>query len=357
MIEETVSLQKGYIPANLSSAHLQEVQNAVNRLYSKLKLMDLNSFDLKPYSKIYFNKCHIHRLHFSLECSAYNLLWAIAQFPNKNINELTILDYGAGLGTQYLLAKECNFKKVYYNDYNLEWCVEAQNFCRHLKLDLDAYIPGDIKEVSAQFSLENKTVDIIISRNVIEHLPDLNHYYFIARTLNPGKVVMIDSTSANTQNPLVLLNHIRKHRIVEKKIYQPSRQRLIKNWAPQLAEKEISLLVNATREYWGENLKKVVLNYVERKEITVKQLFYSNTCDPENGIWYERILKPKEYQTITQNAGWNSFQIPGFWDTHYKNPIINWISFFCNKIIRTFKLKSVAWAPFMAIVSIKEQSK
>ncbi len=346
-----VKLNKGYLPKAFDNNKLQQIQAAADRLFVQLQQMNLASFQLLERSKIYFNKCHIQRLHFSLECSAYNIIWGLNAFPNRAISELTILDYGAGLGTQYLLAKACGFKAVYYNDYDPEWCSEAMAFCKHLQLDLDAYLPGDIRDVQQVFQAENKTVDIVISRNVIEHLPDLSHYYSTLALLNTAKISVVDSTSANTNNPLVLLNHIRKHLIVERKLYLPARLKMIQEWASDLTPAEQNQLAQQTREYWGDGLHKIVEKYRTNKVIQVSHRFKTNTCNPVNGIWYERILTDQQYGKLLSGAGFKAQIQPGFWDTHYKIGVINVAFKLLNYFIRMVGLKGRPIAPFMIIVS------
>ncbi len=86
-------------------------------LFGKLNDLDVTSLGMPEYCVYYYNASHSKRLFFSIETSAH-LLYKAIKLSGKNISDLTVMDYGAGVGTLYLLAKYIGCKKVIYNDHS-----------------------------------------------------------------------------------------------------------------------------------------------------------------------------------------------------------------------------------------------
>lgn len=351
---EKLSLQSFQINSSCSKEQFELVQSKSQELFERLMSFDWSSTKLREYSKIYFQKCHIKRLHFSIQCSAFNILNALSKHSDKELGELVYLDYGAGLGTSFMLAKLCGFKAVIYNDYNAEWLEEARAMCQELKLVPEHFVVGDIVQVVEYCKQHLLNVDIISSRNVIEHLPDLTHYYQYSAQLNHGRMVMVDSTSANSYNPLVVLNHYKKHKRIEKQFYFEQRKKFIAEHYQGLTEDELTLLSKACRMLYGQEILDAVSDYQKNGKISVRPTHITNAREPIFGVWYEHILPGSEFCTCAAKSGWQSTVIPGFWDTHYKNQAVNLLGGMLN---RGIKAVSVAVgrtiSPFMTVLSVK----
>jgi 2-polyprenyl-3-methyl-5-hydroxy-6-metoxy-1,4-benzoquinol methylase len=351
---KNLSLEEFRISNDLDKSQYELVLAKSNELFERLMNFDWDSTKLRDYSKIYFQKCHVKRLHFSIQCSAYNILMALSKQPGKQISELVYLDYGAGLGTSFMLAQLCGFKSVVYNDYNEEWLEEAKAMCMELNLSPAHFIVGDIVQVAEYCKGHSIAVDIISSRNVIEHLPDLVHYYSYASQLNIGRMVMVDSTSANSYNPLVVLNHYKKHRRIEKQFYFEQRKKFIASHVEGLSEDELSLLSSNCRMIFGAEIIKVAKHYKETKKLLQKPTHITNSREPIHGVWYEHILPGSEFCAAAANSSWNSNVMPGFWDTHYKNVFFNGIGKCLNQLIKLNPIPvGRIVAPFMTVVSVK----
>ena len=351
---KNLSLGEFNVSNHLDKSQYELVLAKSNELFERLMNFDWDSTKLRDYSKIYFQKCHVKRLHFSIQCSAYNILMALSKQPGKQISELVYLDYGAGLGTSFMLAQLCGFKSVVYNDYNEEWLEEAKAMCMELNLAPAHFIVGDIVQVAEYCKGHSISVDIISSRNVIEHLPDLVHYYSYASQLNIGRMVMVDSTSANSYNPLVVLNHYKKHRRIEKQFYFEQRKKFIASHVEGLSEDELTLLSSNCRMIFGAEIIKVAKHYKETKKLLQKPTHITNSREPIHGVWYEHILPGSEFCAAAANSSWNSKVMPGFWDTHYKNVFFNGIGKCLNQLIKLNPIPvGRIVAPFMTVVSVK----
>ena len=102
------------------------INNRANHLYQKLLHLDISNIYIDETGKEYFSKHHNgKRLFFSIQSSA-DIIYKTVKKTNKPIASLFFLDYGAGLGTLFLLAGLVGFKKVYYNDYLPQWTSNAK---------------------------------------------------------------------------------------------------------------------------------------------------------------------------------------------------------------------------------------
>ncbi len=351
---KNLSLEEFAIKEGLDKNQYDLVLSKSEELYEKLMNFDWSTTKLRDYSKIYFQKCHVKRLHFSIQCSAYNILTALSKHGSKHIKDLVYLDYGAGLGTSFMLAQLCGFKFVIYNDYNAEWLEEAKAMCSELNLLPAHFVVGDIVQVVDYCNEHSIAVDIISSRNVIEHLPDLEHYYQFASKLNNGKMVMVDSTSANSYNPLVVLNHYKKHRRIEKQFYFEQRKKYISEHVEGLNADELALLSKACRMIYGEAIIEVANQYKNTKQIKVRPTHITNSREPLYGVWYEHILPGSVFCGAAASSGWNAMVLPGFWDTHYKSGLVNFIGKLLNRLIKWIPIPFGRYiAPFMTVVTVK----
>ena len=123
------------------------INKKANSLLRLLNEFDASSLDIAEHFKDYFKDKHLgQRLIFSIQSSARILNQSIKK-TGKNIDELTIVDYGAGLGTLYMLSGMLGFKRVAYNDYLPDWKDTAKAVCDKLNIHIDDYITGDIDEV------------------------------------------------------------------------------------------------------------------------------------------------------------------------------------------------------------------
>jgi 2-polyprenyl-3-methyl-5-hydroxy-6-metoxy-1,4-benzoquinol methylase len=142
------------------------------------------------------------------------------------------MDYGAGVGTLYTLAKMIGCKKVIYNDLLEDWKNSARLIAEAIGIQMDEYIVGDIDDTLKVLNQKNIQCDIITSRNVIEHIYKLDTFYHAIASAQPTSWIY-SSTTANYYNPATLIQHRRLHLRLEK-IYLPEREKMILQKAPSL---------------------------------------------------------------------------------------------------------------------------
>ncbi len=145
-------------------------------LYSRMKGLEAESLGMPDHCLAYFRSSHSKRLFFSIETSAH-LLYRALTLAGKKPSDIVIMDYGAGVGTLYMLAKLIGCHKVIYNDHLDDWRLSAQLIAEAAGITIDHYIVGDIGDCLTRLFELHLQCNIITSRNVIEHIYKLDVFY------------------------------------------------------------------------------------------------------------------------------------------------------------------------------------
>jgi 2-polyprenyl-3-methyl-5-hydroxy-6-metoxy-1,4-benzoquinol methylase len=317
-------------------------------LYRQLRAIQIEDLQLAPHFMEYFKTSHFKRLFFSIETSAH-LLYRAIRLRSKPASEIAIMDYGAGVGTLFILAKLIGCKKVIYNDLFEDWKTSAQQILNVLGITVDEYIVGDID--ATLYTLNNKQIvcDIIASRNVIEHIYKIDVFYGAIRKYQPAAIV-ISSTTANFYNPGTHLQHVVMHKKYEKIFYQ-QRLEIIMQILPQLASSAAAAASKKTRGLGSDDLNKVISTLGTTNNLSPVKNIYTNTCDPYNGVWAEHLLTFEQYRKAAGKDFHITFE-PGFWDTHYNRSAKNIFSRILNSIIRLNRRLGIILAPFIYVIAV-----
>lgn len=328
-----------------------EINTRANELYRQLLSIDASQLDTADEYKQYFIKHHLgRRLYFSLQSSAH-IIYHSVKICGKPVNETVFIDYGAGLGTLFMLAGKMGFKKTVYNDYFPEWHQPAKVLCNALEVTIDDYVDGDIDNVVKDAAAKNIQYDIVASRNVIEHIYDLPVFYRLLYGHNP-KAVIYSSTTANYHNPAMHLQHILIHKKADKNIYRPQRINEAKKLRPGSNDTELNKLADVTRGKAKKDFIDAVNNFAGNKPVAKDKTLRTNTCDCITGVWIEHLLTKNEHAAIAAKEGFTLYVNAGFWDTHYRYGIINLFTACFNGIISLLgKKKGITLAPFIDIIA------
>lgn len=165
-----------------------ELANLINgkatELYSQLSSLQVERLGLPDHCLYYFRTSHFNRLFFSIETSAHLLYRSIA-IQEKPVPDIVMMDYGAGVGTLYMLAKMIGCKKVIYNDFLEEWRLSALKIAEAMNIKIDEYILGDIDNTLA--ALEKKRLSAISSPQEMSSNTYINSIIFTDRykSINP----------------------------------------------------------------------------------------------------------------------------------------------------------------------------
>ena len=199
----------------------------------------------------------------------------------------------------------------------------------------------------------NITLDIVASRNVLEHIYKLRTFY--QKLFDSGLTkVCYATTTANYHNPAMRIKHHFYHAKVERTIYRNQRQVAIKELVPEISSTDLSKLVEITRGRAFADFTKAVNLYLEKKEIPAVEFLGTNTCDCKNGVWAEDLITRKNYFSIIETTGFSAKYSAGFWDTHYKYWLVNIITNVLNRLIKMAGNKGYWFSPFVNIVAVKK---
>lgn len=328
------------------------VNEKANLLYKKLKTFNINDTTIDDFGKYYFNSHHGgHRSFFSIQSSAA-IIYQAAKKINKPLSETSFIDYGAGLGTLFLLAGMVGFKKVYFNDYFPQWAGYAKIICTNLDSKIDDFITGDIDAVIEYCKTNNTHIDIVASRNVAEHIYSLRNFY--TKLYQSGiTTVCYATTTANYHNPAMRLKHYWYHYKVEKTIYKKQREDCIKKLRPGIEQKDMDKLIRLSRGRAHTDFTDAVENYFGNKRIIPVEFLGTNTCDCVTGVWAENLINRHHYSAIIHDSGFAFSYTAGFWDTHYKYKVVNLITRLLNSLIRISGKRGYWFAPFVNITAIR----
>jgi 2-polyprenyl-3-methyl-5-hydroxy-6-metoxy-1,4-benzoquinol methylase len=336
-----------------SDALAVAINNKAATLFTQLQHLDTTALDISDHFKDYFVQHHLgNRLHFSLQNSAHIIYQAVKK-TGKQIENLCFADYGAGLGTLYMLAGMLNFRRVVYNDYLPDWKNCAASICKALNIDIDAYITGDIDNL-LQYATDNKfRFDIIASRNVIEHIYSLPFFYTEVYRHNSDSIIF-STTSANFHNPAMRLKHYLLHLKIEKTQYLPYRKNVLKQEWPAITEKQLTELSTLTRGKAKGDFLVAIEDYKNNRAIKPVAFLRSNTCLPDTGYWCEHLLSKDEYRSIINNSGFAMDYTAGYWDTNYRYAAMNILGNFLNIVIGVFGKRACFFSPFVNVVAFKK---
>lgn len=333
-----------------------ELSKAINskaeELYLLLSNFDAATLQTSDFFKEYFDNHHLgRRLIFSIQSSAHILYQAIKK-SNKKVEDLNIVDYGAGLGTLFMLGSMLGVKRFVYNDHLSEWKNNAELICKTFKMFITNYVVGDIKNVIDYANSDGFKFDIVVSRNVIEHIYNLPDFYKAIYQHNPTAIIY-STTTANCHNPATRIQHILYHRKIENKYYSVLRKKTIQQLHPELSEEQLTELTALTRGKALSDFSEAIDNYLQHKPVTPVPYLKTNTCDFENGVWVEHLLSKKTYTEIINTAGFKLEYSAGFWDTNYKNSLINFCTKILNKVIILMGDNGYLIAPFINVVAYR----
>jgi 2-polyprenyl-3-methyl-5-hydroxy-6-metoxy-1,4-benzoquinol methylase len=325
------------------------IQSQAADLLKRLTTLPVESLGMPYHCVEYFKSSHFKRLFFSIETSAH-LLYRSITLAGKQADEIVIMDYGAGVGTLYTLAKMIGCRTVIYNDHLEDWRTSAQLIAGAIGIDIDEYIVGDINDTLNTLKQKNIQCDIITSRNVIEHIYKLDEFYSAVAAFQPNAIIY-SSTTANYHNPASQIKHRMWHRKWEK-IFLPQRMEIIKKKFVTLPEPEVTALAKATRGLALQDFDDAIQRYVDTKVLPDPSVHHTNTVETSSGVWFEHLLPFKQYRQLVPSSKYSLHFEPGFWDTHNQSKMKNVIGRILNPMIAAAGKAGIKLAPFIYVIAL-----
>jgi len=326
------------------------INDACNILYGKINALRIDEIDIEPLFREYFMKCHFNRQLFSLKTSA-NLLYEAIATSGKKHTEIVLMDYGAGLGTLYLLAKIIGVRKVIYNDLMPEFGHAARLIDQALGYQMDEYIVGDTLATCEELRTKKIECDIITSRNVLEHIYNLSYFFKLLHEYQP-RAILYNSTTANWRNPATHIQHIYLH-VQGRKFYGKEKLAHIKQAIPDIAEGDAKKLTHVLLQYGGDEFIRAIENYKLNKVMPPPKNDYTNFCTTD-GNWGEHMIPYSSY--ISFAPQYTIEFKPGFWDVDYHSAIKQMLGKTMNVLTRMLGKQGVLTSSFIYIIAIPKAS-
>jgi hypothetical protein len=349
------------------SPYLNTIETSAGMVEEKLRGLDYQSLDISDYCKRYYT-FDLRKITFMLQ--AYSVMLASAiQLSGKAISEIALLDHGAGIGILSLLAKLSGIKTVIHQDIDPVISADAKVIGQRLGIPADHYIGGETKDFVEYVNQNNLNLNIVGSRNVIEHIYNIEDFFSEASRIQSDRLVLYLNTTANAQNPLINVYTKRLQRIYERDGFSNDwgsrkrdknnaalevRKRIIREHAGGLRDSQIQALAINTRGQRKDDIIKSVDAYIHQGSMPVAPAHPTNTCDPLTGSWYENLLSIDEYKKIIAESGFDYSFKNGFYNENYPQWYLNLISPIINRKIRLLRGWGIFLAPFITLIAVKK---
>jgi 2-polyprenyl-3-methyl-5-hydroxy-6-metoxy-1,4-benzoquinol methylase len=338
---------------------------AGNALFTGLKNLKIQDLPISEYNKNYLSD-YQKRLHYGIETGLYILAHALHK-SKKPITETTVIDHGGGTGLLSLLAKKCGFGQVIYNDIFEPSCFDAAEIAKALSLPAAHYVHGDIVQLTQFLMQKNIKADILLSRNVFEHIYNGPSFLQSCADIPSNELVLFFATTSNPHNPAVNWYTKRLHRQAEWKGFSSRwgkasdtirplreiRRDIILSLGVSFSEKELEQLVSSTRGLLKLEIEQKVIQYKNTGSLPTPYDQGSNTCNPYTGNWTERLTEVEIIEQWFQEAGFDFSLWNGFYDTHYAKSWKNLISKSLNSVIPPQGKMGLFFCPFIGLAGRK----
>jgi len=344
---------------------MQKVGNFKNYIIAfeqRLELIVINDISIELYCKKYLSHLLLHKKYYLAMYA--DVLNKLVKHSPKNKESISLIDYGSGNELLGIFAKYCGFKKVFINDINAKFVNASEKLSLQLDVEIDGFIIGDISQVQTYFTKE--LPDAIVGTDVIEHIYDLEHFFTCQQQINQSMVAVF-TTASNPKNYFKVRTLKRMqlkdeleggypddHILFGETSHEPFikiRSQIIKNYSSNLSDSTITGLAKATRGKNRQDIIEVVEQYNISGKFPLEPTHSTNTCNPLDSSWTERILSLKEYTLLCNSAGFTATFYNGFYNV-FETGFKNYIKKLLNISIAIFGNKI---SPYILIVSFRKK--
>ena len=327
----------------------------------KLTLILIGDISSELYCRKYLAHLLEHKKYYLIIYA--NVLHKLILHSSKNKTDILLIDFGAGNGLLGIFAKFCGFKKVFINDIDAKFINASEKLAVQLGIKMDGYITGDITAVQTYF--KNEIPDAIAGTDVIEHIYNLEHFFASIQQINQSMVTVF-TTASNPENyfkvrmlkKLQLKDELKGGTPDDNALFgeyplEPFikiREQIIRKHADNLSDTSIMDLAKATRGKNEEDIIAVVEQYTISGKLPAPPADDTNTCNPLNGSWTERILSLKEYVTLYKSAGFK----PKFYNGFYNEYEGGFKKYFKKILNLGISILGKKISPYIVIVSCRK---
>jgi 2-polyprenyl-3-methyl-5-hydroxy-6-metoxy-1,4-benzoquinol methylase len=331
-------------------------EHAINSLYKKLRLLNIEQLDVSAYNKKYLST---YIKNYSFYMGLYKqLLNKTLDHLHKPVNETTFIDYGGGCGILSYLAKEMGFKNVVYTDIYKVSANDAKVISEALKIKPDHFIAGDIDEFINQIKRLNLKPDVICSFDVLEHIYDWK--LWIEKTMKLSEhFSLLFMTSANGANPFIKRKIKRIHLQTEYKGFNKDegwkdidletaffteRKKIISTAFPGFNKDDVTLLAKESRGLIKADIEKLAADFIKTRKINYHFPHPTNTCDPYTGSWSENLIDINELKTFIESKNLK-VDITNALHSYGNSKIQNTLKYILNVVIKISGRHNLFFSP------------
>lgn len=305
-----------------------QLDAAASRLHQKLLQVHLTEIGISEYNQ---SKIAEYLANPIANFQLFNYLIELSLFSYDGaLQDFVCIDYGGGSGVLSLLAKELGIGTVIYNDIYDVSCKDIELLSKALNLDVDHIVHGDIDAVIRFVQKHSLGIHAITSRDVIEHIYDIETFLEQLALLSaqPFRVVM--STGANTKNPRVRRDLVKTHMTSEYQnrekqwghkerdalqSYLDIRKQIIQEYDDSLPADVVDELASKTRGLMKTDIEACVDDYRQTGTVTYEPHHPTNTCDPYTGNWAERLMDIRHLESVLEKSGFDVKTLGGFYSS------------------------------------------
>lgn len=336
-------------------------KSAVNSLSERLRSLDIENLSVSAYTIKYFRD-YLRKLDYALESISLLLSEGLTE-NGKSIKNATLIDHGGGIGFVSLLAAEAGFRNVIYFDIYDVAAADAEKIANAVGIKSVLFTSGDFSDLKERMNQGNLSADVLVSRNVIEHIYDLEEFFSELKTLPSEKLSVAFSTTANKANPLTNIYTRRIQDKIEKKglagtwdkkrdskeAYSLVRKKIIKELIPTVSEQDLNKLTQLTRGFIKSDIEKACQNFIATRSMPEPIEDAFNTCDPLTGNWTERLLPVSYYQSLFNKNGFSFRVVAGPYNRNYHSLPLKILSSVMNPLINMFGNRAYFLSPFIIL--------
>lgn len=330
-------------------------------LAADIRKLPIENIPVHESVKSYF-RFDLGKLDYVSECNAFMLYHCVEQLNAFGKNTL-IVDHGAGIGFFAMLVERMGWTSICH-DISNEYMEGIKILGKQLSAEPRHYVVGDTDALIHYCLSSHLQPNALASRNVIEHLPDYAIFFRdLMKISSPGFSVVI-TTSANEHHPIVKWIHKKIHHQFENigsntDMDNPTlnskscgvllRRDIISRHFPQFSEDKMQHLAQSTRGLMEASIIESVQNYIHHGIHPSPIPHPTNTRDPYNGVWVERLVPISDYEKAALQAGFAFQALMGFYNEYYSKVYKNVLTRILNFIIRWLPAHWVACSPFLAM--------
>lgn len=326
----------------------------------KLELIAIDEISSEVYCKKYLSYLLKHKKYYlAIYADVLNKLMGQSSQIKEDI---VLIDFGAGNGLLGIFAKYCGFHKVFLADINEKFLQSSKQLSAQMEVYIDGYIQGGINEVQAYFTHETPTA--IIGTDVIEHIYSLEDFFMTLKEINQS-MVSVFTTASNPAN-YFKVRELKKIQVKDEweggtpddhdlfgeyplEPFIKIREQIIRNYTERITDVDVLKLAKATRGMNEQDIKK------STDQFCITGIFPvpppgTNTCNPLNGSWTEKILSLDSYLLLYNTAGFTCKFYAGLYN-EFESGLKKIVKKILNAVIL---LSGIKISPYIVIVGYKK---